>query len=200
MQSPLQNPFGADSRRRTPHFVAVDDRSPDTYAEPELHPIMKNPYPSETGCCSPFDPKPWEARELHWQDKLFVKETVRCLWYIPFGFGRVVTRIMKKIEAADAFTPNPPLGLSDHTSKWNMDLYFEVTREVPDAEMARLSGTYWTRVFEGPFKDTGKWCQQTTQWVQAKGLQVQKLFMYYTTCPKCARHYGKNYVVILAQV
>ncbi len=25
-------------------------------------------------------------------------------------------------------------------------------------------------------------------------------FNYYTTCPKCAKKYGKNYVVILAQV
>ncbi len=24
--------------------------------------------------------------------------------------------------------------------------------------------------------------------------------MYYTTCPKCAKHYDKNHVVILAEV
>jgi hypothetical protein len=38
------------------------------------------------------------------------------------------------------------------------------------------------------------------QWVRAQGKTIQKLFMFYTTCPKCARHYGKNYVVILARV
>jgi len=25
-------------------------------------------------------------------------------------------------------------------------------------------------------------------------------YFYYTTCPKCAKKYGKNYVVLLAQV
>jgi len=25
-------------------------------------------------------------------------------------------------------------------------------------------------------------------------------FFYYTTCPKCAKHYGKNYVVAFAEV
>jgi hypothetical protein len=55
-------------------------------------------------------------------------------------------------------------------------------------------------VFEGPFKETGRWCQQMTEWVKSKGKTIRKLFMYYTTCPKCARHYGKNYVVIVAEV
>lgn len=27
-----------------------------------------------------------------------------------------------------------------------------------------------------------------------------RLYVFYTTCPKCAREYGKNYVVILAEV
>jgi len=36
--------------------------------------------------------------------------------------------------------------------------------------------------------------------VQDQGKDVQKLYRYYTTCPKCAKKYGKHYVVILAQV
>jgi hypothetical protein len=161
---------------------------------------MKNPYPSETGCCPKFEPGPWEAREFRWENKLFVKDKVRCLWHVPLGFGRVMSRVMERIGAADALTPEPPLSLSDHTSKWNMDLYVEVTKEVAAAEMARLSGTYLSKVFEGPFKETGKWCGQMADWVHRRGKTIQKLFMYYTTCPKCARHYGKNYVVILAKV
>jgi hypothetical protein len=26
------------------------------------------------------------------------------------------------------------------------------------------------------------------------------MYFFYTTCPKCAKKYGKNYVVILAQI
>jgi hypothetical protein len=29
---------------------------------------------------------------------------------------------------------------------------------------------------------------------------MQTLYCYYTTCPKCAKKYGKNYVVLLAKV
>ena len=33
-----------------------------------------------------------------------------------------------------------------------------------------------------------------------KGWEAQKLFMWCTTCPKCAKKYGKNYVVLVAEV
>ena len=76
----------------------------------------------------------------------------------------------------------------------------QVPKEVPEAETVRLSGRFLTKVFEGPFKDTGKWCEQMAEWIQSKGETMKKQLMYYTTCPKCAKHYGKNYVVIFAEV
>ena len=161
---------------------------------------MENPYESETGCCPRFDPQPWDEKEIQWDGKLFIKDKVRCFLYMPLNFGKAMVRCMDKIEKADAFTPAPPLGLSDHTSPWNMDLYIEVTKNVPEADTVKLSGTYMTKVFEGPYKDTRIWCKQMQEWVSAQGKTIQKHLMYYTTCPKCAKHYGKNYVVYFAQV
>ncbi|HNQ87033.1 MAG TPA: hypothetical protein PKM73_00195 [Verrucomicrobiota bacterium] len=160
----------------------------------------QNPYPSETGCCPRFVPEPWQEKAIHWKDKLFLKDRVRCLFYMPLNFGRVMVRNMARISQAGAFTPEPPIGLSDHTSKWSMDIYIEVTREIPGGENVRLSGSFLSKVFEGPFRNTGQWCQQMEEWVRSKGKAVKRCLMYYTTCPKCARHYGKNYVVILAEV
>jgi hypothetical protein len=161
---------------------------------------MDHPYESETGCCPRFNPEPWDEKEHAWEDKLFIKDRVRCLFYMPLKFGKAMMRCTEKIQKADAFTPEPPLCLSDHTSKWNMDLYVEVAKEVPGAENVRLSGMYLSKVFEGPYKDTGKWCEQMTAWVRSQGKEIKKMLMYYTTCPKCAKHYGNNYVVILCQV
>lgn len=161
---------------------------------------MNNPYPSETGCCARFVPEPWQEKEWHWDGKLFLKDRVRCLFYMPLNFGKAMVRNMDRIGEADAFPATPPLVLSDHTSRWNMDLYIEVAKEVRGAEHARLSGSFLSKVFEGPFKNTGQWCQEMAEWVRAKGKTIKRNLMYYTTCPKCAKHYGKNYVVILAQV
>jgi hypothetical protein len=37
-------------------------------------------------------------------------------------------------------------------------------------------------------------------YVKSKGKTVEQLFYFYTTCPKCAKVYGKNYVVLFAKV
>jgi len=66
---------------------------------------------------------------------------------------------------------------------------------VPGAEMVKLSGNFLGKVFEGPYKDAGKWVEELTQFVDSRGQQIRKCYFFYTTCPKCAKHYGKNYVV-----
>ncbi len=45
----------------------------------------------------------------------------------------------------------------------------------------------------------GKWAVEMKQYVENKGKQLLKLYFSYTTCPKCAKAYGKNYVVLFAQ-
>ena len=84
-------------------------------------------------CCTKFNPAPWEGKTFEWKCKKFIKDKVFTLFYMPINFGGVVTRMMKKVEASGAKSQDW-LCLSDHTSKWNMDLYVAVDREVADAE------------------------------------------------------------------
>jgi hypothetical protein len=37
-------------------------------------------------------------------------------------------------------------------------------------------------------------------WLSSECKSFSKLYFYYTTCPKCQKKYGKNYVVLLAQI
>ena len=80
-----------------------------------------------------------------------------------------------------------------------MDLYLAVDREIPGAENVTLSGEFLSKVYEGPFKDTGKWCKEFEAFAASRKAGIKKMYMWYTTCPKCAKKYGKNYVVIVAQ-
>ncbi len=73
-------------------------------------------------------------------------------------------------------------------------------KDVPGAEMARVSGTFLAKVFEGPYKDIRNWIGQMKKYIASKGRDIEKMYFFYTTCPKCAKHYGKNYVVLLAKV
>ncbi len=154
---------------------------------------------TETTCCPKFDPEPWDGREITWEDKAFVKDRVRSLFHIPLNFAGVMKRNVALIEAADA-KPAEPIVISDENSLWGADVYIEVTKEVPNARMATLSGTFLSKVFEGPYKNMRTWIEEMKEYVESKGKELGKLYFYYTTCPKCAKKYGKNYVVLLARI
>jgi hypothetical protein len=66
--------------------------------------------------------------------------------------------------------------------------------------MVYLSGDFLTKVFEGPFANARQWCAEMEDEVKAKGKRLDTMYFFYTTCPKCAKHYGKNYVVGVAKV
>jgi hypothetical protein len=111
---------------------------------------------------------------------------------------KVMKRNMEKIEKADA--KGDQLMLSDEKSLWGSDIYISVSKDVPDADMTTLSGTFLTKVFEGPYKDTGKWVKEMKRYVGGMDRELKKLYFCYTTCPACAKAYGKNHVILFAQV
>lgn len=154
---------------------------------------------AESECCPQFDPIPWEDNVFDWEGKKFIKDKVCTFFYMPMNFGSVMKRLDSKIRKADAKVLDW-MCLSDHTSKWNMDVYVAIDKDIPDVENTTLSGKFYSRVYEGPFKDTGKWCKDFEEKAKAKSLSIKKWYMWYTTCPKCAKKYGKNYVVIVGQV
>ena len=160
---------------------------------------MENETIKSTGCCEPFNPEPWDNSEITWQNKIFVKDHVTSFLHMPLNMGSKVIKNMKLIEKAGA-NASQQLMLSDEKSLWGADIYIEVSKDVPGAEMATLSGTFLTKVFEGPYKNAGKWVKEMKEYVGSKGKQLKKLYLSYTTCPKCAKAYGKNYVVLFAEI
>jgi len=154
---------------------------------------------SETGCCQRFDPKPWEDKEIVWKDKLFVKDHVISIFHIPLNFDKVIVRNMEMIKKAGAL-PEKALMLSDENSIFGSDMYIHVSKDVPGAKMEKISGTFLAKVFEGPYQDMGKWIEAMQKHVKENGKEMKKMYFFYTTCPRCAKAYGKNYVVILARV
>lgn len=153
----------------------------------------------EEKCCPKFNPVHWDEKTFIWKNKKFIKDKIFTIFHIPINFGSVMTRLMKKIDSAKAKCVDY-IGLSDHTSKWNMNIYLAVDKNIPQADNVTISGKFFSKVYEGPFKDTGKWCKDFEEYAKKKRYNVKKQYMWYTTCPKCAKKYGKNYVVIIAEV
>ncbi|MFA5926606.1 MAG: hydrolase [Patescibacteria group bacterium] len=170
---------------------------------------------TETGCCPRFDPKPWDEKTFEWENKKFIRGKVKTFMYMPLNFGGAISKLMKMVEGSSAKTPDS-LCLSDHTSKWNMDIYLAVDKEIVGAENVALSGKFLSKVYEGDFREIGKWGDDFKKYLASKDLKIkssansgrepstgsgrEKWYMWYTTCPKCAKVYGKNYVVTIAEL
>jgi hypothetical protein len=150
-------------------------------------------------CCPRFEPGPWDDKTITWEKKRFLQDRVLSVFHIPLNFGAVMKRSMATIEAAGA-TADEVIVLSDENSLWGADVYIAISKDIPGAKTATLSGTFLARVFEGPYRNVRNWIAEMRSFVKGKGKAIQKLYFFYTTCPKCSKKYGKNYVVILAQL
>lgn len=150
-------------------------------------------------CCPVFQPEPWDKQVVTWENQRFIKASVHTIWYMPVTFGAVVTRLMEAAKKANALAPQPML-LADSVSPWSMDLYLAVEGEVPGHESVAMSGRYVSKVYDGPFKDQKKWMDDFAAYAESRGLHLRKTFAWYTTCPKCAKKHGHNYVVMIGEV
>jgi len=154
---------------------------------------------SESDCCPKFDPTGWDDQEFVFDNKAFVSVNTLSFLYMPLNMGSVMQRTMKAIKSSDAM-PEGWAMLSHDNSAWCCTHYIAVSKDVPGLKMEKLSGTFVTKVFEGAYRDAPVWVKQMKKFVNDKGKSIKKLYFFYTTCPKCAKRYGKNYVVGFAQV
>lgn len=150
-------------------------------------------------CCKLFDPAPWDGKFWTWDEKRFIKDRVRTFLYMPLNFGKVMRNLDAVMTKAEASSPEG-MSLSDSVSKWRTDLMVSVNKEVPGAENLTLSGIFFSKVYEGPFKDAGKWMNDFSAFVQAEGMVPEKFYSWYTTCPNCAKEHGSNHVVLFAKI
>lgn len=157
----------------------------------------------EKVCCPKFDPSPWDEKEIAFDNKLFIKDTMSQFMHfpLPWSFNKIMTRMWKKLEDAGAKPADKDiLMLCYDPSPWKCEVYIGATKEVQDTENVKLSGSFLTKVFDGPYSNVPKWIKEMTEYVGGKGNRIKKFYFYYTTCPKCAKKYGHNYVVVFAEV
>ncbi|KAL7432904.1 hypothetical protein ACHAXH_001918 [Discostella pseudostelligera] len=169
---------------------------------------------TEDVCCPKFDLNSYNNdgsgnpyKLLTWNDKPFVKDGTWCILYVPLAFGRAVVRVMKQISDAGAEPPKSDVMiLSDCTSPWYTNIYVSTTKDdVPGVEVQKISGTFLAKAYEGDYSNMGKWATETKELVKtskmsAEDVEKMQIYFYYPTCPKCAKKYGNNYVVVLAKL
>lgn len=154
---------------------------------------------SLTGCCAPFNPTDWDDQVFQFKDKLFVRAVTKSFLHMPINMSSVMKKVMSDIAKSNTDNTEQ-LMLSNDPTPWRAEHLIAVSRPVPGYDPVRLSGRYITKVFEGPFKDVGKWHAQLIEFVSEKNKTPKQIYFYYAFCPNCAKAYGKNYTVGFAEV
>jgi len=113
------------------------------------------------------------TQELRFDNKPFVKASTISVFHMPLNMTSMFARTSEAIQQAHAEN-GALLVLSRDDSAWPSEHLFAVTTDVPGAEMEAF--------------------------VKAKGKRLDATYFFYTTCPRCAKHYRKNYVVGVAKV
>ena len=164
---------------------------------------VPNTYTSvnETGCCPIPNIQDWQDKEITFDDKPFIRMHTKSFMYVPLNMGKVMKAIDETATQANVKLPiDQGMILSSDISPWRAEQYYAVTAPIEGADNVNLNGTFLSRVFEGPYKNAQQWYKNMVEYAKQQGKEVKKLYFFYTTCPKCAKHYGKNYVVALAEV
>lgn len=152
-----------------------------------------------TGCCPRFKPEGWDGVELKLRDKPFVRAETTSVLHVPLNMGKVMSRVFEHMEASGAYDETDFIVMSRDLSPWKGEHLFAAGNPVEDEEMTTVSGDFITKVFEGSYRNAKHWHDEMQALAAARGAKDAEVWFFYTTCPKCAKTYGKNYVVGLAR-
>lgn len=154
-------------------------------------------------CCPKFNPEPWDKTTREWTEKPFLVTTIPQFFHmpLPFVYGKAIKRLFALAEH-DNILPDSTetLLLAHDPSPWKSELYLSVTETKPDLPIQKLTGLFATRVFDGPYEAVPSYIKETDSWLAETNKSAKKYYLYYTTCPKCAKKYGHNYIVTFAEL
>ncbi|MDO8308181.1 MAG: hypothetical protein Q7V58_07470 [Actinomycetota bacterium] len=156
---------------------------------------------NETDCCAVPDVAGWDRRTVVFAGQPFIRRTTRNVLHVPVNMARTMSALQTDAQRGGVLPETSHvLVLSRDLSPWRAEHLMAVTGPVEGADNVELSGTFASRVFEGPFRNAGSWDRDVREYAESLGADPHEVYFFYTTCPACAKHYSKNYVIALARI
>ena len=155
-------------------------------------------------CCPEFKVGKWDKKTIIWNNKKFIKDTIPEFFHIPFPpmIGKKITRMWKSIEQAETSAPNKEdvLILFRDPTPFKGEIYISVEKDVPAENNISISGNMESRVFDGGYNDIPKFIKIMNVYLTEKGEKAKDFYIHYAYCPKCAKKYGHNYLILFAKI
>ncbi len=158
----------------------------------------------EKVCCPVFNPEKWDRKNLEWDEKPFLRETMPALFHIPFPplIGKKIIRMYSIAEKAgiNFEDKSETLVLFRDPSPFRTEIYYSVTGRVEGVDDTTISGKFVTRVFDGPFNMIPKYIREMEKYLKESEMKARDYYVHYAYCPKCAEKYGHNYMILFAEI
>jgi len=155
-------------------------------------------------CCPKFNPEKWDQKTFDWYNKPFIKETMPTLFHIPLPLvlNKKITKLCKMVEVANQAEVNAEdtLLLFRDPTAFKSEIYLSVAGAVSGADNENISGKFIAKVFSGPYNAVPKFIKELDEYLAKEGKKAKDYYIHYAYCPKCAKKYGDNYMIIFGRV
>lgn len=157
----------------------------------------------EKECCLKFNPEKWDHKKVIWKNKHFIKDSMFTIFHMPLPWvvGKKISRLYNMAMGAKVQpVKDKRLMLFYDHSAFKSELYMSVTKSVEGENNVTISGTFITKVFDGPYRNLPKFMKQMDEHLSETGKVAKKYYVHYAYCPKCAEKYGHNYMILFAEI
>ncbi|MFZ6013207.1 MAG: hydrolase [Bacteroidota bacterium] len=164
---------------------------------------LESPAKESNVCCALFHSEQWDNVRHSWSEKPFLKDSVPEIFHVPLpgSYPKAIARMWKRAkEAGAAPGPHDFLLLAHDPSAFKAELYMAVTKDIEGADSVKITGDFLSKVYEGSYGDVPKCLRKTDEFLAANSMVSKKYYIYFPYCPECAKKYGHNYIVVLAEV
>lgn len=134
-------------------------------------------------------------------------ESIPTLFHMPFPpmIGWKVTKMCKIMENTNKTEKNQSdtLLLFRDPTAFRSEIYLSVTGRVAKAKNVTISGNFISKTYAGPYNAVPKFISDMNKYLVKQGKKIPRndeYYIHYAYCPKCAKKYGDNYMIIFAKV
>lgn len=155
-------------------------------------------------CCPKFEVEKWDKKTFTWKNKPFLQETISTFFHIPLpsSIGKKVTKMHALAQKSDVTIPDKSeaLILFRDPTAFKSEIYYSVTKAVDGANNLVISGSFVARVFDGPYNSVPKFIKKMEIYLKERNQTAKDFYIHYAYCPKCAKEYGNNYMILFALI
>ncbi|HQF36287.1 MAG TPA: hypothetical protein PLL26_01430 [Candidatus Dojkabacteria bacterium] len=80
------------------------------------------------------------------------------------------------------------------------EIYISVEKDILSENNVVITGDFVSRVFDGGYNAIPKFIKEMEQYLSEMGKKAQDYYIHYAYCPKCAKKYGHNYIILFAKI